>query len=92
MQSSLEYPTPVEEIPIPEEGEAEEDLGPIADDSPPSGAVDGDGIFNVEVREDEAEVAEDPSELLEEDGPEEEKADEPVVSAPKKKRQNEPYK
>jgi hypothetical protein len=91
-QSSLEYPTPVEEIPIPEEGEAEEDLGPIADDSPPSGAVDGDGIFDVEVREDEAEVAEDPSELLEEDGPEEGKADEPVVSAPKKKRQNEPYK
>ena len=38
-------------------------------------------------REDEAEVAEDPSELLEEDGPEEEVADEPVVSAPKKKRQ-----
>ena len=49
--------------------------------------MDGDGIFDVEVREDEAEVAEDPSELLEEDGPEEEIADEPVVSAPKKKRQ-----
>ena len=87
-KAKLEYPNPVEEIPIPEGGEAEEDLGPIADDSPPNGAVDGDGIFDVEVREDEAEVAEDPRELLEEDGPEEEKADEPVVAAePRKKRQ-----
>ena len=49
--------------------------------------MDGDGSFDVEVREDEAEVAEDPSELLEEDGPEEEIPDEPVVLAPKKKRQ-----
>ena len=44
-------------------------------------------IFDVLVREDEAEVTEDASELFEEDGPEEEIADEPVVSAPKKKRQ-----
>ncbi len=36
----------------------------------------------------EAEVAEDPRELLEEDGPEEENADEPVIAAePRKKRQ-----
>jgi hypothetical protein len=87
-KAKLEYPNPVEEIPIPEGGEAEEDLGPIADDSPANGALDGDGIFDVEVREDEAEVAEDPRELLEEDGPEEENADEPVKAAePRKKRQ-----
>ena len=49
---------------------------------------DGDGIFDLEVREDEAEVAEDPRELLEEDGPEEEIADEPVLAVePRKKRQ-----
>ena len=85
----MEYPNPVEEIPIPEGREAEEDLGPIADDSPPNGALDGDGVFDVEVREDdEAEVAEDPRELLEEDGPEEEIADEPVLAVePRKKRQ-----
>ena len=88
-KAKVEYPNPVEEIPIPEGREAEEDLGPIADDSPPNGALDGDGVFDVEVREDdEAEVAEDPRELLEEDGPEEEIADEPVLAVePRKKRQ-----
>ena len=51
--------------------------------------MDGDGVFDVKVREDEAEVAEDPGELLEEDGPEEEIADEPVIAVvePRKKRQ-----
>ena len=87
-KAKVEYPNPVEEIPIPEGGEAEEDLGPIADDSSPNGALDGDGVFDVEVREDETEVAEDPRELLEEDGPEEEIADEPVIAVePRKKRQ-----
>ena len=83
-KAKVECPNPVEDILIPEGGEVEEDLGPIADDSPPNGALDGDGVFDVEVREDEAEVAEDPRELLEE-----EIADEPVIAVEprKKKRQ-----
>ncbi len=85
--AKLKYPTPVEEIPVPEEREVEEDLGPIADDSPINGAADGEGVFDVHIGD-----AEDPTELTEETGPEEVESaevedEQTTADVPKKKRQ-----
>ena len=49
-RAKLKYPVlTTAEIPIPEERETEEDLGPIADDTPEAGAEDGGiGIYDVQ--------------------------------------------
>ena len=65
--AKLKYPHLLEDIPIPEEREIEEDLGPVADDSPLEGAVDGNGVFDVQI----GSVNQDTTELTEEIGPEE---------------------
>ena len=84
--AKLKYPQPLEEIPIPEEREAEENLGPVADDSPVEGAVDGDGIFEVQIGGGDP----DPTDLIEENGPEEiedeEIEEEVVIELPKAKK------
>ena len=63
------------EIPIPEEREAEEDLGPVADDSAESGAADGAGSFDLSI---DVQIGgePDPTELIDEHGPEEEEVGE----------------
>lgn len=66
--AKLKYPNMViEDIPISEEREIEENLGPVADDSPLEGAVDGNGIFDVQI----GAVDQDRTEIIEENGPEE---------------------
>ena len=65
VMAKLKYPNIlIEDIPIPEEREVEENLGPVADDSPLEGAVDGNATFDVQ-------IGQDPIELIEENGPEE---------------------
>jgi hypothetical protein len=66
--AKLRYPIPIEEIPIPEERELEENLGPIADDVPVSGALDGEGVFDVQIgnEEDPVDLAGDDEETEEE--------------------------
>ena len=81
--AKLKYPHVLEDIPISDEREVEEDLGPVADDSPLEGAVDGNGVFDVQI----GAAEQDPTEILEENGPEEiEDEAEEQIELPKAKK------
>jgi hypothetical protein len=57
--AKLQYPVPIDEIPIPEEREAEEDTGPVADEvgeAIVTTADDSTGVFDVEVGQEEEET------------------------------------
>ena len=77
-RAKLKYSVLAAEIPIPEKRKTKEDLGPIADDTPEAGAVDGIGIYDLKL----GDVAEDPTEFLEDEHAPEEDDQEQEANPP----------